>query len=101
MNSARALTGALLTLVLSGCVRLDLQAALADHGTARGPAAAAAVRPDPTAASSGATPTPAPSPADGVISDWGVPVAFATFLVLVVGGLVVGYMVSRRQRTEG
>ena len=100
MNSARALTGALLALALSGCVRLDLQTMLTDHGAARGSAAASAVRPDPTAAPSGATPTPAPSPADGVISDWGTPVAFATFLVLVVGGLVVGYMVSRRQRTE-
>jgi hypothetical protein len=30
-----------------------------------------------------------------------MPGAFATFLVLVVGGLVVGYMVSRRQHSEG
>lgn len=70
--------------------------------SARGPATAPAVGPDPTATPAGeATPTPGASPADGVISEWGMPGAFATFLVLVVGGLVVGYMVSRRQRTEG
>jgi hypothetical protein len=69
--------------------------------SARGPATPPAVGPDATEAPAGeATPTPEASPADGVISDWGVPVAFATFLVLVVGGLAVGYMVSRRQHSE-
>ncbi|MFC8800863.1 LppM family (lipo)protein [Promicromonospora sp. NPDC057138] len=71
--------------------------------SARGPATAPGVGPDatPTPTPTGeATPTPTESPAEGVISDWGTPVALATFLVLVVGGLAVGYMVSRRQRTK-
>ena len=65
-------------------------------------AALVALAPDPTAGATGeATPTPEVSPADGVISDWGVPVAVVTFVVLVVGGVVIGYMVSRQQRRKG
>jgi len=46
-----------------------------------------------------ATPTPSANPAEGIISDWGAPITLATFLVLVVVGLVT-YMVSRRQRAR-
>jgi hypothetical protein len=79
-------------------------AAQATSLSARGPATAAAVGPEPTAeptaeAAAEATPTAVPHAADGVISDWGTPITLATFLVLVVGGLVT-YMVSRRQRTR-
>jgi hypothetical protein len=110
---ARVLAGAtLVALALSGCVRLDLQTTLTDHDTADStlvvamaddtagmPGSDAAgvgpeATPEPTA---DATPTEGAHPADGVISDWGTPITLATFLVLVIGGLVA-YMVSRRQR---
>ncbi|MFD2794262.1 LppM family (lipo)protein [Promicromonospora vindobonensis] len=45
------------------------------------------------------TPTSQAHPAEGIISDWGAPVSLATFLVLVLGGLVT-YIVSRRQRSR-
>lgn len=75
-------------------------AAQATSLSARGPATAAVVGPGPAAEPTAeATPTAVPHAADGVISDWGTPITLATFLVLVVGGLVT-YMVSRRQRTR-
>lgn len=59
-------------------------------------ASALAVNAVPTAE---ATPSPSANPAEGIISDWAAPITLATFLVLVVGGLVA-YMVSRRQRAR-
>lgn len=124
MNFVRALVGAtLVTLALSGCARPDLQATRTDQGTADGlvvvavavadnDAGAVGVAPSvgatPTAGvtpTAGTTPTARatataePSPADGVISDWGTPITLATFLVVVVGG-VVAYMVSRRSARQ-
>jgi hypothetical protein len=62
--------------------------------SARGPATPPDVGPTPTT-----EPTPTASPAEGIISDWGAPITLATFLVLVIGGLVA-YIVSRRQRAR-
>ncbi|WP_129782777.1 LppM family (lipo)protein [Promicromonospora panici] len=64
--------------------------------SARGPATPPAVGPMPTAE---ATPTAEGNPAEGIISDWGAPITLATFLVLVIGGLIA-YIVSRRQRAR-
>lgn len=68
--------------------------------SARGPATVQGVGPMPTAAvDPTAMPTASPHPAEGIISEWAAPITLATFLLLVIGGLV-GYIVSRRQHTR-
>lgn len=64
--------------------------------SARGLVPVSGVGPMPTVAE---TPSHEAHPAEGIISDWGAPITLATFLILVVVGLLT-YIVDRRQRAR-